>query len=343
MANPNSPRYRRIFVAQQTGSYPGNYRVAASAGLQLVRVPESAVAMDPVMPITPVNWLTGTRSDQPGIGGRKQATWELRNIPCIPSGTPGTHPDIDVFLQNIFGQASTGGVSNNVYSFLDSGLLPFTLFDFPHNIPTLTNRLIWGCFVTEFNIVLNGNILTMDLRGGGGYLLDSDNFSSEPTAAKGGLGSYPSEPGSASFNGAIIPGFGATCSIDSQSGLEQKIVSMNIQGTTGFELIGDVLADAYPIYAVGGTRRMSATVGFVDDDSTTLQDIKQKAKQQATVPFTVTVGTVAGSKLKIDGNNLQMIPPRFQDQGNRVITDFGQGLFHGSAVGNTDDITMTFL
>lgn len=350
--NPNSPRYRRIFIQQQTsgGAYPSNYRVVnntagtwVNTGAQLIRAPEASVTMNPLMPITEVTWLTGTRSLQPGIGGRKASSWALENLPLIPSGSAGTIPDLDIALQNVFGQASTVSVGTSVaYSFLDTGFLPFTLFDFPHNVPTLTNRLIWGCFVTEFEIILNGNVLVMNLRGGGGYLLDSDNFSSEAATAQASLTVYPLEPSSPTYNGAIIPGFGATVTIDSQS-LEQKVTSMTVRGTTGFEIIGDAIADGYPAYAVGGTRRATVSVGMTDDDSAALQDIKKKAKQQATVPYTVTIGTVAGSKLKIDGNNLQLVPNSLTDAGNRVNAQFPEAAFHASAVGQTDDIKLTFL
>ena len=347
--NPNSPRYRRIFAQQQTGSYPANFRTInnaagtwSSTGAQFIRAEEGSVSMVPDMPITPVSWLTGTRSAQPGIAGRKAAGWELRNLPLIPSGTGGTKPDTDIFWQNIFGSANTATASNNAYSFSDTGYLPFTLLDFAHGLSSLTNRLIWGCFVTEFMITLNGNVLVCDFRGRGGYLLDSTNFSNEDTIAKAGLSSYPTEPGAATYAGNIIPGFGATLTIDSQSGLEQKVRSMQIRGTTGFQVIGDVLADAYPIQAVGGLRQCAVSIGMLDDDSATLNDIKQKAKQEASISFSLVVGSVTGSKMTIGGNNLQFPPNGFRDEGNVVMADFPEGLFHASAVGNTDDISVTF-
>ena len=346
MANYNSPRYRRIFAQLQTGGFRTVNNTSGTwtnALAKLVRVPENAVQMKPEMPKTEIPWLTGTRSRQPGILGRMGASWSLSNVPLIPSGAAGTAPDIDPILQNIFGQAPViVGATSATYNFLDTGYLPLTLLDFPHGTATLTNRLIWGAFVTDFTITMNGNVLECSFNGVGGYLLDSDYYSLEGTVQKAGLTvAYPAEPGSPATAGNIIPGFGATVTVDSQV-LETKVLSMTIHGSTGFRVIGNVMADAFGIAAVGGLRVMSTTIGFLDDDSTQLVDLKKQAKANANVAFAVTVGTVAGSKVVFTGSNLQLVPQNFNDQSDVVGADFPQSAFHASAVGVTDDLIIGF-
>ncbi len=341
----NSPRYRRVFAQLQTGGFRTVNNTAGTwtnTAAKLVRVPENAVKMTPVMPKTEIPWLTGTRSRQPGILGRMGASWSLSNVPLIPSGAAGTAPDIDPILQNIFGQAPTIVASTSAtYNFLDTGYLPLTILDFPHNIATLTNRMIWGAFVTDFTITFNGNVLEISFNGTGGYLLDSDYFSSEPTVPKAGLTTYPLEVSSPATAGNIIPGFNATVTVDSQV-LATKLRTMTIQGTTGFRVIGDVIADAYGITAVGGTRIMSTTMGFLDDDTAALQDLKQKAKANTNIAFSVAVGNTAGSIVTFTGQNLQLVPQDMVDQSDIVMSNFPQSTFHASAIGNTDDLAISF-
>ncbi|GAC1496109.1 MAG: hypothetical protein NVS1B6_00920 [Steroidobacteraceae bacterium] len=332
----NSPRYRRVFAA--VGA-TGTFRTAAGVGgAKLIRVPDLSLRMTPMMPKTEIPWLTGTRSRQPGILGRKSATWSMSNVPIIPSGVGGTPPDMDPLLQNIFGQAPTG----SSYSFLDTGYLPLTIFDFPHGTATLTNRLIWGAFVTDFTITLNQNVLTMSLNGTGGYLLDTDNFANEDVVAKAGLGGFPAEPGAPATAGNIIPGFGATLTVDGQAGLATKVRTMTIRGQTGYQVIGDVMSDAYGVVAVGGTRIMSTTMGFMDDDTATLADLKTKAKSNTSVAFSLVVGTIAGSIVTITGQNLQLIPQDMVDEQNIVMSNFPESTFHASAIGVTDDLAIAF-
>lgn len=347
MAILASPRYRRIYLDAQTGGFGTvNNSSGTWTNTNAVYLPamENAVRLTPNMPRTPVPILTGTRSYRSSILGRKTALWELNNIPIIPSGAAGTAPQTDLLWQNIFGQAGTVVASTSVaYSFLDSGFIPLTIFDFMHGVSTLMQRLAWGCFCTEFTITFNGNIFEGSFRGFGGYRLDSTNFTNEDTTSKAGLTTYPVEPvASVSVLGSVIPGFYATATFDSQD-VSAKVRSLQIRGTTGYRMIADVVSSAYGVAVVGGPRQISCTLGLVLDDSSQITDLEQKAKQNSTITASVLIGQTAGAKVQFDLQGLQLVPADQVDETSDIVmNNFPESPAHASAVGSTDDLVVTF-
>ena len=347
MPNYALPRLRRIFAQIQTGGFTTINNTSGTwdpTGAAYIRASENAVRLTPVMPKTENPVLTGTRSMQPGTLGRKSATWELNNVPIIPSGTAGTPPDMDPLLKNLFGQAPTVVVGTSVtYSFLDSGFLPLTLLDFYHGVPTLIQRLMWGGFCQEATITFNTNIFTVSFRGIGGYRLDTANFSNEDVGGKAGLTTYPSEPGSVTYNGNVMPGFYGSVTIDSQSGLEFKISEMQIRISTGDDFIPYVIGNAYPQATAGGPRRVGVAIKAVDDDSATLADLKQKAKSNAAVDGTIIIGQTAGAKCQFNVKSLQLVTEDYTDNTTYTTADFPESFAHASAIGSTDDLTWAWL
>ncbi len=348
MPTYNSPRYRRLLAQLQTvdmrtvNNTSGTW---TSTGYKFIRVPEGAAQFTANIPTTPVPWMTGTRSMQPGIQGRKSGSVTWNNVPFIPSGAAGTVPDLDPILQSFTGQAPTIVASTSVaYNFLDTGFLPLTLFDFAHSLTGLTSQLAWGAFVSGFEITLNQNVLTINLTFVAGYVLDSTTFSAEDTVGKAALTTWPTEPSSPTYVGSIIPGFGATVALDSNQ-MELSIRSLSIRGTTGIQLIGDIIADAYPAISVGGARTMGMSIGVVDSDIAALNNLKQKAKSNARtpIPASITVGVADGSKWKFDLTQVQLGQPARTDEQNLVMIGFPDSPAHASAIGVTDDLVITQL
>ena len=100
----NTPHNERYFAQVQSafGIINNTSNVWAPAGAQLLRVNDGSTSITAVVPITPQDWKTGTRSSLPGIIGRRSASWSLNNVLIVPSGTAGTAPDIDALLQALF-------------------------------------------------------------------------------------------------------------------------------------------------------------------------------------------------------------------------------------------------
>ncbi len=297
----DNPFITRVFTQQQTafGAVNNSSGTWAASGSHYQRVSENGFKVTPVMPKNIPDWLTGTRSNQPGILGRKMATFEFSNMNLIPSGTAGTAPDCDDLLYSAFGQAGTVVAATSVtYNITDASPAALTLLMFRHGQTTLTNQLIWGAVAQEVEFTLNQDFLRASFRGMGAYMLDSDYFASEDTTAKAGLTSWPTEPGSISYAGSAMPGFPATCSIDSGS-VETQVIAMSIRYTSGYRVADDVIASAYGAQILAGKRSVAIRLQFRDSDLAALKDLKQKAKGNSTVAMSVVVGSVAGSKVNV--------------------------------------------
>lgn len=348
MPNFNSPRYQLWYVQQQSGllAFNNSGGTWTPSGAQLVRMDANSVTVSRNAPYSRFPVLTGTRSEVAGIRGRKGASWSVRGMPVIPSGTAGSVPDVDIILQNMFGQAATiSAGSSATYSFNDSGYLPFSLFGFVHGFASLTNRALWACFVTRATFNFNGLFMTVDLEGFAGYIIDSTGFSVFDTQAKAGLTAFPTEPSSPTFNGQPIAGFGTgyTAIIDSQN-VELKVRAMSLTIETGLTPVADVYGSPYLVAAVGDSRRISITLGdLLDDDTSQLNDIKTKADtDNVQINLAVLAGNVAGSKCTFNVNNVQPNAFNLRDNGPTVAFEMPTSYAHASAPGQINDMTIAF-
>lgn len=348
MPSVNSPRYQRWFAQQQSTllAFNNSSGTWASAGAQLIRVDAGSASATRNAPYSRFPVLTGTRSEVVGIRGRKGANWAMRGLPVIPSGAAGTIPDMDIFLQNIFGAANTAsaGVSNT-YAFVDSGYLAFSLLGFAHGFPTLTQRALWGCFVTRATFNFNGNYLTCDLEGFAGYAIDNIGFSIFDTQAKAGLTVFPLEPSSPTVTGQPIAGFGTgyTMSIHSQS-MELKIQAMSLTIETGFVPKLDLYGTPYMGAVLGDARRISISLGdLLDDDSAALNDLKVQADtDNVSINASILSGNVAGSKVTFNINNIQPNAFNLRDNGPEVAFELPTSYAHATSTSAVDDLVMIF-
>lgn len=352
--NINSPRYTRLFAQLQTTGFNvvnNTTGTWTNTGAAMIRADEGAFTGSRSEPYTRLPYLTGTRSEQPGVRGRKSASLSIRGLAVIPSGTAGTAPDMDPILQNIFGAPSSGsGV--NLYQFTDTGYLPLSLFSFQHGIPTLTAFYAWGAYVRSATFHFNQAFQSVDLAMDAGFFMDNQGFANADAIAKAGLTAFPAEPASPTVNGSPIAGFGTgyTATITTTAtgftgpqSLELKLRSFSVTIDTGFELVGGVYGSAYPIEVVGGTRRISCQFSCVDDDSAALNAIKAQCDQDnITMTVAIVAGTVAGSIMTMTLNNVQANAFNLADSGNMVDMSMGQSYAHATAIGSTNDATLQF-
>ena len=349
MANVNASRYQRWWVQQQAAltSFNNSSGTWISNSSQLIRVDANSATATRDAPYSRFPVLTGTRSEVAGIRGRKRATWSIRGLPFIPSGSAATAPDTDIILQNIFGQASSG--SPKTYNFLDSGYLPFSMFQFNQAFTTLTQRALWGCFVTRATWNFNGLFLTVDLDGFAGYEIDSSGFSSFPAdGGLGGLTTFPVQPGSAPTNGQPVPGFGAGYSLTINSNtvlLSVRALSLTLE--TGFTPIDDVLDSPYLAQVVGGARRVSINVGdILDSDAAVLTSLKATADQDLTgataVTGTIVAGNGTGNTFTFNLQQLELNAFDLRDNGAAVSFVIPTSYAHATAAGQVNDFTLSY-
>ena len=346
--NVNASRYQRWWVQQQSAltSFNNSSGTWISNSSQLIRVDANSATATRDAPYSRFPVLTGTRSEVAGIRGRKRATWSIRGLPFIPSGTATTAPDTDIILQNIFGQASSG--TPRTYSFLDSGYLPFSMFQFNQAFTTLTQRALWGCFVTRVTWNFNGLFLTMDLDGFAGFEIDNQGFSSFPAdGSLGGLTAFPVQPSSAPINGSPIPGFGNGYSLTLNSQtflLSVRALSCTLE--TGFTPLDDVYDSPFLAQVVGGARRFSINIGdILDSDVSTLTNLKEECDTDLTgtgVTGTIVAGNATGSTFTWTVNTIQPNAFDIRDNGAAVSFVLPSSYAHATAVGQTNDVSLSY-
>lgn len=348
MSNFNSVYIKRIFAQQQSTFLNFNNSGGSwtSTNAKLLRQPEGGFTLTPNRPYTQVPYVWGGRGLLVGaVPGRKDATWDIRNMPLIPSGTAGTVPDIDPILQNVFGQTATVVSSTSAtYGFSDTGYLPFSLFEFPHNVSTLTARAAWGCICRTVKFNFNQPWISADFSGQAGYVIDSTGFSAIDTQGQAGLTAFPTEPSSPSTNGSAIPGFGNgyTATINSDN-MSLKIRVFDITVDTGQVLVGDLYGSAYPVAIVGDRRTVSMAFDVLDDDSSALNDLKTQADTDgSTINATIVAGNTAGSIITWTIKNINLSKFGMTDSGPLVSTNFPQSFAHVSSISATDDMTLEF-
>lgn len=331
----NSPRFEKVYIQQQT-----SLRAAADgSSAQLLRA-VGRTKLTGGRDIIPVPWKTGTREAQPGILGRWKGNFELRDFPLIPSGTPGGQPDAWALIEGITGLAGAAGT----YNFSDTGFKPFTLFDYQHGLGGMTQQLVYGCIPADVSFNFNKDIFDLSCTGLGVYKLDSDYFASEVTAAKGGLVAYPAEPSTTTTTGAVIPGFFGSVTMDGDSFDHTTAVLKNftVRVVTGSRPLNDTFDDGLPSFPVGGERKVSITLGVVDNDSAELVNIKQKTKAGTPFDIVVQCGNVAGYIVRFTMKSFQFAQPEYADESDHVMVNFPESFGHASAVGNIDSLSISF-
>jgi len=339
-----SPFVERLVLGPQAaGAFnlvPNTAGVWTNTGAKLLRAPGGCkIKADPTLIPNPVK--TGTRSMQPGISGRKSNnTWQLPNIPIIPSGTGGTPPDMDLLFQSIFGQAPTG----SAYTMLDTAIVTFILARFQHLQTTLSQQFAIGCLVTDWTITINGDIFAISANGECYWVLDSENFANEDAAAKGGLTAFPLELVSPTVVGTLQQGFLGTATFDG-NGVDTTsfpLLSATIKGKTGNAYSKDVFGSSYSALPSGGRREISTAFTFQDCDSAFLNNLKVKAKAKTPLNVTYVVGTTTGNTTTIPLKGVQLAVPEYSDEAARVVTAFSDSQASASTISAVDEIGLTF-
>ena len=347
MPNYGSPRYYRWYTQKQTlyTEFNNTSGTWTNTGAQLIRADAGSVSRSRSAPYSNFPVLTGTRSQVAGIRGRKNGTFSIRGLPIIPSGAAGTVPDIDHILRNAFGaDATVVAATSATYNLVGSGYLPFSLFGWANGFATLTNQAMWGCGISRITFNFNQAFLTMDVDGFCGDVIDSNGFAGLATSDKGGLTTYPTQPSSPSVAGSPIAGFGDgfTTTLSSQN-IELKVRTRSITWETGLFPVNDVEGSTHNVDMVGGTRRVSLALTAFDDDSAALNAIKVACDTDgSTVNLTSVSGTVAGSKVTFNVNNIQPNSFNIRDNGDMVDFELPQSFANASAIGQENDMTVVF-
>lgn len=321
----NSPFYGRAFcqIKPNLRTILNNSGTWNNATAQAIRIMQGSLQMAPTEPLTKAQWIHGTRSQLQAIKGRKGGTVSM-DIPVVPSGTPGTAPDMDPILQAIFGGAPTIVAGTSVtYNIFDQTNILLDLFEFAHNTPTTGNRYALGFIPQRISVTFNGNILECKISGLSVTVVQNEEFTYVDAIAKGGLSAFPLEPTSFSLTGAIIPGFGGSLTLDGQT-ITDLCDMFDVEFDTGYNFKGDFVDDAYPAMVTRGLRVARVNVRMVNTDSSAIADLKQKGRTGAPITGSFLLGSTPGYQVGVGFGGLQVLPSTLADQNEYVTCSFGQ-------------------
>jgi len=335
----SSNRTERCFVALQP---LGALRTVATAGLQ--QILHQSVTMSAGNPVERQPFKTGTPSSLAGIRGRQSGGWTL-TAPIIPSGTAGTAPNMDALLQSAMGAAPVTTVSLVTYGFA-TARKPLTIFRYDESGLALpSDQYVMGGLPSSMKISFGGPFLMVTFSGNGVGVGDRDNFAAYvgfDAGLKGGGAAYPVEPASPTTVGTTLPGWGGILSIDG-SVLGECRGGLEVTFELGYEWISDGYSDPYAIAVVSGPRYVAVSnLTFINDDTTALQNVKQKAFLKTPMTVVIDHGNVVGSKVKLNLGNVQFPQGAFVDAGSAIDVQFNGATAAATSVGVQDDATIVF-
>jgi len=275
---------------------------------------------------------TGSRSQTAGVRGRTVARWTWESS-LYGSGTPGTVPDYDVLLQMIFGQAATAGV----YSLTDT-IVTGNLWSF-RRPSTADQRVVIGAVLQNFQFNLGQDVAEWTCDGIGLGMLTSKGYATADDDLKGGLGSFPSEPGTQTYlDAGLIAGFTGSIEVDGVT--LAAIRTATIKGSTGNALVEDAFGHYYPVDPEGDERKFSFSFNAYDDDTAGMAQLKEAAEKKTEITANITVGTVAGNTFTFTIAGVQMDQSQLDDSGRSYVVNFGDGQANSSTATALDELTM---
>jgi hypothetical protein len=277
---------------------------------------------------------TGTRTGVLGARGRVSSKWSFE-ASLVGSGTPGTAPPHDNYYQLIFGQAPTGAAYT-----LSDAILSASIYSY-RQPSTIEQRVAIGSICQNFEFTLGQDVATFRLDGECMNALTTATFATADATAKGGIVSFPAEPGSPTYtDGGLIAGFTGAITID--SGTIVNIRQCTIKGSTGNALPHDIFNSYYGGAPEGDERQFTFSFNAYDDDEASLVALKAAADQKTPVNATVQIGTVAGSICTFTVTGIQLASPTYNDDQRAYITTFPDSPFKGSNPTALDELAMTW-
>lgn len=263
----------------------------------------------------PSNDKTGTISEAVGAagprGGRWSLEWEAR-----PNGTAAVVPDCDPIFQATWGQAATVVPSTSVeYSF--ANLVKSITIGRYRDPNTVMQQLLIGGVVQElqFAFAQNANC-KITASGTGLFAPDSITFGSLDAGGKGGLGSFPAEPGSGVTNGEPVNGLAGSASLDGSTAVQIRDANIRVQ--TAIECPRDRLfAGQYPSAPERDKLRVFMDLVIVDEDIAGVTNLYTKALTRTRVPIVLTAGATAGSRFQFTAASVLLPMPSLSDDARK--------------------------
>jgi hypothetical protein len=267
-----------------------------------------------------------------GIGGRKSGSWRA-SMSLVTSGAASTAPDMDPFLRAGFGKAPIIVASTSARYEPDDLSPTLSIWNFrkPANAK---QQVAFGSTVNQIIVRGGGNVPTIEFNGESYWVLDSAQFATAETAAKGGLTAFPAEPATPVTSGDIFPGYKGLITLDGNT--YGTLRTFTITYNFGRELEKEVFNSDYPDPNPAQDRRdFRIEFELKEDDTANLKSLMNKAITNTPVDLTFTLGTVAGNIVECGLNNVVLVAPRHNANGRSYGVAF-TGKAHSTSASSKD-------
>lgn len=278
---------------------------------------------------------TGARTATIGVRGRSYAKWSYEGS-LAPSGVNGTTPDFDPFFQGVFGgPAISGGGGLQYGPFVDVPNVTIAVAQY-RQPSSVNQRIGFGMVVDEANFKIGADIAEWTCNGEGKFVIESDYFSSASTDEKGGLGSFPSEPGAPVTHGGIIAGFTGSFSLGGST--VARIRTADIKVKTQNQMIKDTFGHYTPDDTMGDVRMVTLAATMYEDDSAGQEAIRVAATTKTPLDADIILGTVAGSIVEFKLKNIQLASPTLDDSTLRYSMNIPESRAFGTSITSKDEL-----
>lgn len=311
---------------------------------QAATVTSGTVAISGATNVSPIV-VTATGHGLP-IGGRAAGTITGVLGNTAANGT-WVFNVIDANTLGLIGSAGNGAYTSGgslskatvQYTFVDTPLPTFAMYSF-RQPSTESQRVAFGCVVSDANFTLGQDVATWTTSGECLWSAESSSFAGYDSIQKGGLTAFPSEPSTPVTNGGIIAGFTGRVVINGTSMVTIRTAS--IRYNTGAQSIKDLFGSYYPDSVEADERNVEVSFSLYEDDSTSIANLIALGESRTPVDIVLQVGTNPGSIAILYLKSVQM-PPVNRDEQRRFILNVADSRAFGSSVTARDELTLWFL
>ncbi len=282
---------------------------------------------------------TGSLGEVLGIPGRRTASWSA-SMSAAGNGAAGVVPDMDVFLQMIFGKAAVIVASTSATYGLDDTQFSGSLWHY-NDPSTVCQYLALGAVANQLRVGIGGDVPTLDFSGPALWVLDTDQLADGATdaIAKGGISSWTTKP-TPVVNGKPPAGFTGVVTLDGNTYGTMRTATITL--AVAKDLPGDVFNSFYSAAPAPGLRSVMVDFSIYDDDGANLLALKQKAAKAVytVVDLVFQVGTIAGNIWTWTLKNVKLPMPTLDYGGNRRSLTFSGCRAHDTSIGAKDALKL---
>lgn len=196
-------------------------------------------------------------------------------------------------------------------------------------------RVICGAAVDRMKVSINGDYHELEFRGPACDILDNSSFSS----GQGALTAFPIEPQISSFVSQPVPGHLGQAWLGALPQQFFTITDATVTIANNIDQRDREFGSILPRSFTPGHREVSVSLSLYGQDSNSMRELYQAARQRSPIQVMFQLGQQAGQLMGILMKSVIVDPPEFDDSDTRLIWKFTNSAAYGL---NEDEIVVAF-